>query len=90
MPYKKHLHHLKLPSLIYWRKCGNMIMNHKIILKYSPWSPYPPPPEYSVTGGHPEKYSQIQERSHFISQQVINWQNQLFEDTVAAGLTGAF
>ena len=94
MPYKERLRHLKLPTLAYRRKRGDMIMTHKIISKNVLPRLLTPPPEHSVTRGHSKKIfkqcSLVQERSHFFSQQVTNLWNLLSENTVAADSTGAF
>ena len=93
VPYKERLRHLKLPTLTYQRKRGDMILTHKVISKNT-LPGLLAPPERLVTRGHSmkifKKHSSIRERSHFFSQQITNLWNQLSEDTVSSDLTIAF
>ena len=86
-PYKERLHHLKLPTLTYRQKRGDIILTKKILSKNTLPGLFAQP-LHSGTRGHSLKlsmqHSTSRHRSHFFSQRIINMWNQLSEETVSA------
>ena len=92
-PYKERLRCLKLPTLTYQRKRGDVILTKKILSKNTLPSLFTQP-LHSGTRGHSLKisvqHSMSRHRSHFFRQGFINMWNQLSEETVSATSTDMF
>ena len=92
-PYEEKLRRLKLPTLTYQRKRGDIILTKKILSKNTLPGLFAQP-LHSGTRGHSLKlsmqHSTSRHRSHFFRQRIINTWNQLFEETVSATSTDMF
>ena len=92
-PYEERLCRLKLPTLTYRKKRGDVILTKKILCKNILPGLFAQPLN-SGTRGHslklPMQHSTSRHRSHFFSQRVINLWNQSSEETVSAISTVTF